>query len=67
MITLEGIWSHLTESSQDDQIKIVLEKQNTSLVYQYQMIFKTITNAESFQDELKEKQNEQTQIDTLRS
>jgi len=54
VIELEGIWTHLV-NHKEDVIANLLDRQVKSLDYQYQMLFKTITNPDSFQVELLEK------------
>lgn len=52
VIALEDMWAHIeykmpaTEESKGDEIEQLLEKQVKGLDYQYNLMFKTIMNAE---------------------
>ena len=59
VVRLEELWPHIESSlgeeySERDEIEDLREKQNKSVDYLYQLLFKTIMNAEQFDKEMQE-------------
>ena len=69
VIALEEIWPHFehslekTDNDSGDEIDRMHAIQATSLDYQYQLMFKTIMNAEKFEQEMKELKIEEQHIE----
>ena len=57
---LEDIWPYLKSSAgeiegdAEDEIELLLKMQNEGLAFLYELMFKTITNAEGFDREMRE-------------